>query len=77
MDCSLSGSSGHGIFQARILSELPFPSPGDLHPGIEPVSPALSGELPLAPTGKLLLKAYFVSNTMLKKLLDLFLNYIN
>ena len=30
MDCSLSGSSVHGIFQARILSGLSFPSPGDL-----------------------------------------------
>ena len=29
----------HGISQARILEEVPFPSPGDLfHPGIEPVS---------------------------------------
>ena len=37
MDCSLSGSSVHGILQARILwSELPFPSPGDVpNPGIE------------------------------------------
>ena len=28
--CSLSGYSVHGIFQARILSGLPCPSPGDL-----------------------------------------------
>ena len=42
MDCSLLGSSVHGIFQARVLSGLPFPSPGDLSdPGIEPRSPAL------------------------------------
>ena len=27
MDCSLSDSSVHGIFQARILNGLPFPSP--------------------------------------------------
>ena len=27
MDCSLPGSSVHGIFQARILSGLPLPSP--------------------------------------------------
>jgi len=26
-------------------SGLPFPSPGDLDPGIEPVSPALAGRL--------------------------------
>ena len=30
MDCSLPGSSVHGIFQARILEVLPFPAPGDL-----------------------------------------------
>ena len=39
---SPQGSSVHGIFQARILEWLPFPSPGDLpDPGIEPGSPAL------------------------------------
>ena len=42
MDCSLPGSSVHGIFQARILEWIAFPSPGDLpDPGIEPGSPAL------------------------------------
>ena len=47
MGCSLPGSSLYGIFQARILNRLPFPTPGDLlHPGIEPTSltsPALAG----------------------------------
>ena len=47
MDCSLSGSSVHGIFQARILEWLPLPTGGDLpDPGIEPVSlaiPAFAG----------------------------------
>ena len=39
--CSPSGSSVHGISQARLLSGLSFPSPGDLpDPGIEPASPA-------------------------------------
>ena len=39
MDCSLVGSSVHGIFQARILDGLPFSSPGDLFgPGVEPTS---------------------------------------
>ena len=40
MDCSLLGSSVHGIFQARrILDWLPFPPPGDgPNPGIEPLS---------------------------------------
>ena len=41
MDGSLPGSSGHGIFQAKIQYGLPFPPPGDLlGPGIEPMSPA-------------------------------------
>ena len=44
MDCSLPGSSVHGISQARIWSGLPFPSLGDLSDlGIEPKSPALAG----------------------------------
>ena len=47
MDCRLPGSSVHGIFQARIRSGLPFPTPGDLpDPGIEQaslMSPALAG----------------------------------
>ena len=35
VDCSLPGSSVHGISQAKIL-KLPFPSPGDLsNPGVE------------------------------------------
>ena len=42
MDCSLPGSSVHGILQARYWSGLPFPPPGvPLHLGIEPGSPAL------------------------------------
>ena len=42
MDFSPPGSSVHEIFQARVLSGLPFPSPGDLpDPGIEPRSPTL------------------------------------
>ena len=44
MDYSLSGSSVQGISQVRILSGLPFPTPGDLPgPGIKPESPALVG----------------------------------
>ena len=42
MDCSLPGSSVHGIFQAIYWSGLPFPSPGDLpNPRIEPGSLAM------------------------------------
>ena len=41
MDCSLPGSSVHGILQARILEWVACPPPGDLpDPGIEPMSPA-------------------------------------
>ena len=46
-DCSPPCSSVHGIFQARVLEWLPFPTPGDLSvPGFKPlplVSPALAG----------------------------------
>ena len=43
MDCSLPGSSVHGISQQRILERLSFPSPGYLpHPGIKLTSPALA-----------------------------------
>ena len=54
MDCSLPGSSVHGIFQARILEWVAIPSPGDLpNPGIEPESPALQADtLPSEPSGK-------------------------
>ena len=43
-----------GIFQARILEYVPFPSPGDLpDPGIEPRSPALQADsLPTELPGK-------------------------
>ena len=43
MDCSLPGSSVHGILQAKILEGVATPSPGDLpDPGIEPRSPAFT-----------------------------------
>ena len=42
MDCSLPGSSVHGIFQAKILEWVAISFSGDLpNPGIEPGSPAL------------------------------------
>ena len=48
MDCSLPGSSVHGILQERILEWVAMPSPGDLpNPGIEPetlVAPALQAD---------------------------------
>ena len=48
MDCSLPGSSVHGIFQARILEWVAITFPSDLsNPGIEPGSPALQS-LPTA-----------------------------
>ena len=52
MDCSLPGSSIHGIFQARVLEGVA--SPGDLpYPGIKPVSSALASEFFTAePLGK-------------------------
>ena len=54
MDCSLPGSSVHGILQARIL-ELPFPSTGALpNLGIILRSPALQADSLLSePPGNL------------------------
>ena len=44
MDCSLPGSSIHGIFQARVLEWVAMPSSrGPSDPGIKPQSPALAG----------------------------------
>ena len=56
-DCSLPGSSVHGILQARILEWVAISSPGDLpNPGIKPVfpvSPALQADsLTTEQTGK-------------------------
>jgi len=46
MDCSLSGSSVHGTYQAKILERLLIPSPGDLpDPEIKPTSLVLVGRL--------------------------------
>ena len=45
IDCSLPGSSFHGILQAKDWSGFPFPSPGDLpDPAIEPESRALKAD---------------------------------
>ena len=55
MDCSLPGSSIHGILtRQEYWSGMPFPSPGDLPDlGIEPRSPALQADASLSePPGK-------------------------
>ena len=57
LDYSPPGSSVLGILQARILSGLPFPIPGDfLTQGLNPCLLRLlhwqTGSLPLGPTGK-------------------------
>ena len=54
MDCSLPGSSVHGIFQVRVLEWVAISiSRGSSLPGIEPGSPALwSDALPSEPPGK-------------------------
>ena len=56
MDCSLPGSSVHGILRARILEWIVIPfSRGSSPPGIEPMSPALPGGFfTIESTGKLL-----------------------
>ena len=49
MDCSVPGSSVHGILHSRILEYVAIPPPEDLpNPGIKPMSlrsPALAGRL--------------------------------
>ena len=54
VNCSLPGSFIHGIFQARLLELVAFPSPGDFpDPGIEPRSSALQADaLSAEPPGK-------------------------
>ena len=54
IDNSTPVSSDHGIFQARVLEWLAFPSLGNIpHPEIKPQSPALQeGSLPSEPPGK-------------------------
>ena len=51
MDCSLPGSSVHGLSQWEYWSGLPSPLPGDLpNPGIEPGSPTSQADsLPSEP----------------------------
>ena len=45
MDCSLSGSSVHGISRPEYWCELPCPPPEDLlYPGLEPATPALQAD---------------------------------
>ena len=45
MDCSLPGSSVHGIFQQEYGSRLPFPTSGNLpDPDTEPISLTSAGE---------------------------------
>ena len=56
-DWSPPGSSVHGFPRQKCWSGLPFPSPGDPNPGIEPVSltsPVLAGRFSTttSPTGK-------------------------
>ena len=54
VDCSLPGSSVHGILQARILEWIAISFSRDLpDPGIEPRSPAVQADaLPSEPLGK-------------------------
>ena len=55
MDCSPSGSSVHGILQARVVEWVAISFSGDLpNPGIKPRSSALRADtLPSEPLGKL------------------------
>ena len=57
VDCSPSGSSVHGVLQARMLKCVAIPFPGDCaDPGFKPKSPAfqadsLLSKLPVKPYG--------------------------
>ena len=64
MDCSLTGSSIHGIFQARILEWVAISFSRDLpNPGIEPRSPALQADsLPAEPQEKPEPKCTYLKN---------------
>ena len=67
MNCSLPGSSVHGILQAKHWSGLPCPPPGDLlNPGMEPTSlmfPALAGRFStISATWEALLPLYLIYN---------------
>ena len=66
IDCSLSGSSVHGILQERILEWVAMPFPGDLpDPGIEPGSPALLADSLLSESpGKSTFNNYIPPNTV-------------
>ena len=67
MDCSLPGSSVHGISQARVLEWVAISSSrGSSWPGIEPTSPALAGgffttEPPGKPQDKELSLSFLIS----------------
>ena len=78
MDCSLPGSSFHGILHARVLEWVAFPSPGHLpDPGIETGSPALQADpFSSEPPGKAfpllpLLLFYYHFTTLLLLLVSL------
>ena len=67
MDCSLPGSSVHGILQARIFVWVSFPSLGHLpDPGVKPWSPISQADsLPSEPPGKLLVMLEHIKNRLL------------
>ena len=81
MDCSLSGSSDYGVFQARVLEWNAIPSPGNLpDPGIEPGSPTLQADaLPSEPPGRLSGKALmeFITETETKLMFILYSKHPN
>ena len=72
VDCRPPGASVRGILQARTLSGLPCPPPGNLpNPGTEPTSPALQAGSLLLPLLEMysfgLTKAFFLVKINLSK----------
>ena len=63
MDCSLPGSSVHGIFQARVPEWVAVSFSGDLpNPGIKPGSPALQEDALLSEPPDLLSSLVLLPN---------------
>ena len=79
MDCSPSGSSIHGILQARLLEWVAIPFSSNLaNPGIEPGSPALKMDsLLFEPPRKPILYKYLHSYMYLSLFLEFLLFSIN
>ena len=79
MDCSLPGSSVHGILQARTLECGAISFSGDLpNPGMKPGSPALQADsLPFEPLGKphfICIIRYIINDTYMLQIIYIYIS---